>query len=212
MGNTVFLYRTKAADDRDCCAYIEPIRFECGHYFSSVGIKGACYSKSDFEPYENIDTFLTEEEYNKLLSIKKSIEELGYGITKGDERYQKGMEICKEYQTIIDKLKSDEGNDFYAEIIADEMNYMMSVYNLDEDDISDIYNNYSLDYMDRAIIGYVFEDAEELAYEEIDCYINTKELGFIMNYFDYEAFGRDLVNDNELYYELSDGRVVTLNY
>lgn len=212
MSKLIFLYRTKAADDRDCCAYIKPIRFECGHYFSCVGVYGACYSKSDFEPYENIDTFLTEEEYNKLLSIKKSIEELGYGITKGDERYEKGIEICKEYQTIIDKLESKEGQDFYSEIVADEMNYMMSVYNLDEDDINDIYNNYTLDYMDRAMIGCVYDDVEELAYEEIDCYINTKELNFIMNYFDYESFGRDLVNNDERYYELSDGRIITLNY
>ena len=31
-------------------------------------------------------------------------------------------------------------------------------------------------------------------------------------YFDYDKFGEDLVNEDENYLELDDGRVVSLNY
>lgn len=34
----------------------------------------------------------------------------------------------------------------------------------------------------------------------------------LMNYFDYERFGEDLVNESEGYLELSSGMVVYLNY
>ena len=54
MSKYLFLYREKAADDRDCCAYIEAKnpRFECGHYFGGVGLHGACYCGHDFPDYE----------------------------------------------------------------------------------------------------------------------------------------------------------------
>lgn len=74
MGNKVFLYRTKEADDRDCCAYIdiadlEKMRICCDRKFN---IYGACYSASLGGRYANlsyseIETYLTEEQYNSCL-------------------------------------------------------------------------------------------------------------------------------------------------
>ena len=76
-----------------------------------------------------------------------------------------------------------------------------------------IFNEYYLDYRDRGIIGSVFSDSSDLGYEE------AWSLGYIKNgdtiserYFDYDKFGEDLVNEDENYLELDDGRVVSLNY
>lgn len=208
-----FLYRTKAADDRDCCAYIESPKFECGHYFSHINPCGACYSGGEFKPYDKIDTFLTEKEYNKIISFNKVIDDLGHGITKGDDRYNKGMKFCAEIQPIFDKLNSVEGTEFAEEIFESEAEYIQEEYGLSYEEIEEIYNNYSLDYQDRAIIGYVYQDSSDFGYAEMENYFAGNNLpDILMNYFDYERFGEDLVNESESYLELSSGMIVYLNY
>ena len=212
MGNKIFLYREKSANDRDCCAYIERPSFECGHYFGRIGIHGACYSSSLKAAYQDIDTILTETEYNKLLEYNKLINELGYGITKDDERYQKGLELIRELEPIFDKLESDEASNFFDQIVDDEKQVIMSEYGLDEEELEMIINEYSLDYCDRGIIGYVWRDSEELAMEYLtSCYTIPS---YLEGYIDYERFGNDLVNEDydHRYIELSDGRIVEMNY
>lgn len=214
MKEYVFLYKDNT-EDRDCCAYIEAeaIRFECNHYFGSVILHGACYCNDNFADYKDIRTVLTENEYNQLIKFNKDIKELGYGITKGDERYHKGVELCKAIQPIYDKLLSKENEKFFEEIIEEEKEYLMDTYNLDEDDIEYIFGNYYLDYRDRAVIGYVFEDAYDLGYEEAWSlgYVDSNNDSIASRYFDYEAFGKDLSNE-EGYVELSDGRIAKLCY
>lgn len=210
----VFLYK-KNVDDRDCCAYIEdkPMRFECGHYFGSIILEGACYSGKGFPEYEDIKTILTKEEYDKLNAFDTAISELGYGIKKGDDRYNKGVELCKEIQPVFDKLLSEENEELFKEVIEEEKEYMMNEYNLSEEDIEKIFNEYYLEYRDRGIIACVFENAYDCGYEEAwnCCYIengNTVQ----ERYFNFEKFGQDLADEDENYLELNDGRIVRLNY
>lgn len=209
----VFLYKDNS-EDRDCCAYIKasPMRWECDHYFGSVGLNGACYSNSNFADYKDIKTVLTEEEYGQLIQFALDIRDLGYGITKGDERYNKGVELCKAIQPVYDKLLSEENEEFFEQIQAEEREYLMDEYGFDDDDIDKIFGNYSLDYRDRGVIGCVFKDIYDCGYEE------AWSLGYVENndsivsrYFDFEAFGEDLAND-EYHVLLDDGRVVSLNY
>lgn len=211
----LFLFREKDSDDRDCCAYIDSKnpRFECNHYFGSVNLNGACYSGHEFPAYEDIETVLTEAEYNELIQFNKAINDLGYGITKGDERYNKGVSLAKSVQHIYDKLESEEAKEFQQKIIESEIEYMKDEYSLDDIDIKKIFDEYYLDYRDRGIIGSVFQNSSDLGYEE------AWSLGYIKNgdsiadrYFDYEKFGEDLVNEDEDYLELDDGRAVSLNY
>lgn len=213
MGKYIFLYKENT-EDRDCCAYIESRaeRFECNHYFGSVILHGACYSKHDFANYEDIKTVLTENEYNQLVKFNEDINNLGYGITKGDDRYNKGIELCKAIQPIYDKLLSEENEDFFNEIIEEEKEYLMDEYGFDEDDIKQIFDEYYLDYRDRGIVSCVFEDTEDLGYEE------AYSLGYVDNnnsvasrYFDFKKFGEDLLQE-EQYIQLADGRCICLNY
>ena len=85
--------------------------------------------------------------------------------------------------------------------------------NLSDEDVKKIFNEYAQVYRDRSIVGSVYEDYEELGYEE------AWSMGYIkdndpisMRYFDTENFGEDLVNDDGRYLELNDGRIVSLNY
>lgn len=207
----LFLYRLKNSEDRDACAYVDdiPSTFDCGHYFGGVCIQGACYCGGELASYEDIETILTKQEYDKLLKFNADIKELGYGIGRGDERYNKGLELIHDIQPIYNKLKSEEAEKFEQNIMYNEKEIMMDMWNLSEDDIEEILNDYSLDYKDRSIIGYVYDDVEELAENEIEQCFDVPD--FLTNYIDYSKFGEDLLQDYDTYKELADNRAVYYN-
>ena len=211
----VFLYKEINCDDRDCCAYIEsrPMRFECNRYFGGVILQGSCYCGGEFAPYEEIKTVLTEDEYEALISFNKEIKKNGCGVTVGDERYKKGIELCEGIQYVYDKLNSEENQKIFEEVQEEEIRYLMEEYRLSDEDVEKIFNEYALMYRDRSIVGSIYEDYNDLGYEE------AWELGYIKEndlistrYFDTEKFGEDLVNEDNRYLELDDGRIVSLNY
>lgn len=207
----LFLYRLKNSEDRDACAYIDeiPSTFDCGHYFGGVCLQGACYCGSEFASYEDIETILTKQEYEKLLKFHEEIKELGYGIERGDERYNKGLDLIDDIQPIYDKLQSEEAEKFEEKIMDDEKEIMMDEWNLSEDDVEEILIDYSLDYKDRSIIGYVYDDVEELAENEIEQCFDVPD--YLTSYIDYSRFGEDLLQDYDVYKELESGRVVHYN-
>lgn len=214
MSKRVFLFKDNS-EDRDCVAYIEnkPIRFECDHYFGSVILEGACWSGRNWDKinYNDITTILSEQEFEQLKQFDKDINNLGYGIEKGDTRYNKGIELCNRIQHVYDKLNSEENQELFKQVQQEEIEYLMNVYSLNEDDIQEIFDNYYLDYRDRGIVGSIYENSEDLGYEEAYSmgYINDNDS--ITRYFNYEQFGEDLLQE-EQYLELSDGRVAYLNY
>lgn len=214
MSEYVFLYRIKNSDDRDCCAYINAnsSEFVCNHYFSGINICGSCYSGRDWAAYDDIETILTRTEYNQLLKYKKELHELGYGITKGDSRYQKGIKIIKKIEPIIDKLKSDEAQEFFNRISSEEMEVLKEEYELNDSDIECILNEYPLDYRDRSIVAAVYSDMDDLGREEAwQCgYINRENESLMDRYFDYEKFGEDVVSEDEFFIEITHNRAVRI--
>lgn len=215
MSKYVFLYKEQGTEDRDCVKYIEINRYgklECDHYFPSINLIGACFSMGielDNIDFDNITSLLTEDEFKQLEQYNKSVNELGYGITKGDERYQKGIELYNSIKPIFDKLASEENQILFEQVQQEEREYLKEEYSLDDADIDQIFNYYGLDYRDRGIVSTVFNDIEEAAEEE------AEQLGYVTKenerYFDYEKFGEDLL-EGEQYLELSDGKIVYLNY
>lgn len=214
MSEHVFLYRIKNSDDRDCCAYIDTngSEFVCNHYFSGINICGSCYSGRDWAAYDDIETILTRTEYNQLLKYKKELHELGYGITKGDSRYQKGIKIINKIEPIVDKLKSDEAQEFFDRISSEEMQVLKEEYELNDSDIECILNEYPLDYRDRSIVAAVYSDMDDLGREEAwQCgYINRENESLMDRYFDYEKFGEDVVSEDEFFIEITHNRAVRI--
>ena len=209
MNKYVFLYRVTEETDRDSCAYLEnkPMRFECGHYFGRMILHGSCYCNSDWKDYSDIETILTEDEYNTLRKIDMEISELGFGIKSEDERYQKGLALTKKVMAIFDKLNSEEAAEFFHRIVEDEKRIVMDDHRLKEEEIEEAFDNYPLDYQDRSIIGTVFDDYEELGREEAYQLGYVKEGDFIERYFDFEKFGKNLL-ESEMYQELTSGKCV----
>lgn len=211
----VFLYKENDTDDRDCVVYIKnkAERFECNHYFGNVILHGSCFCNSDWPEYNKITTCLTKKQYKDLQKFNKSINELGYSIKIGDERYLQGIKLCEGIQPVFDKLNGEENEELFEQVIEEEKEYLTDEYNLSEKDIEHIFNNYCLDYRDRSIVSCVFEDAADCGYEEAVSmgYINNKD-SISSRYFDYEKFGEDLVEESDRYLELDNGRIVCLNY
>ena len=156
---------------------------------------------------------LTKDEYEEILTFNIFIKALGYGITKGDSRYRAGIKLIDSIKHIYDKLKSDEAFAFFEDIQKSEMEYLKEEYNLSDRNIEEIFNEYAEDFRDRSIVSYIYDNSEEAGREE------AWQLGYVKDddsisskYFDYKKFGEDLVEDDEYFMELCDGRVVRLSY
>ena len=89
----------------------------------------------------------------------------------------------------------------------------MNEYSLSREDIDFIFEEYYLDYQDRGIVGCVYEDVEDLGHEEFELFIGFAEnISMVEKYFDFKAFGEDLVYESDSYIELPSGKCVSLNY
>lgn len=194
MSRYTFLFKENGTNDRDCVRYVELKDLKENHICcdGKFNVHGACFSmslKGDNISYEDITTILTEEEFKALCNPDG-----------------------KDLTSIIEKLESEENTELFEQIIEEEKEFLMDEYNLDEDDIDTIFDNYGLDYRDRAVVGYVYDDTYDLGYEE------AWSLGYVDNndsiasiYFDFEAFGEDIAND-EYHCKLADGRIASLMY
>ena len=195
MNNYVFLFRTKAADDRDCCAYIDIDDLKAVHKGcdGKFNVHGACYSASlggkyaDYQ-YSEIDTILTENQYNRL-------------VNPADDDL---------FNDVIEALTSEEAENYFEQIIESEREYIAEEYNLSDEEIDTVFDEYYLPYRDRGIISYVWRNYEDIGIEYAEACGNIPE--FLENYIDYESFGEDLVNEAERYIELESGWIVEVNY
>lgn len=214
MRNRLFLAKVKNSDDRDIVKYIEFTGFECNHYFGGLHIEGACFGGFEKEfrnlvenNFEELETILTKDEFIKLFKLNDELKALGYGIEKDSDKYNKGLEIIKEYENTIEKkLQSNENKELFEKVIADEKEYVKNEYNLSDLEVDDIFENYGLEYQDRAIISHIFRDFDDMVYEEKFNFGYDKQ-----PYFDDESFGYDLL-ENENYYKLDSGKIVSYNY
>ena len=219
----LFLFRKKADAKPEYVevAYIkeQPIEFQCGHYWSGISLCGPTfYSNSEWPKYEDIETILTKGEYLALMTINKKLKELKYGIKqdKNDPRYKEGLVLKKAAQKIIDKLSSEENQDFFEKIWEEEKNNLMDEYSLSEDDIENILGQYREGYKDSSIISCIYKDAEEFGYEEANScgFISSygNQANPLEKYIDFEKFGEDVIDEHsDQYIQLEDGRVVCMN-
>lgn len=186
---TVFFFKENDTNDRDCVKYL---RLDNG----APSVCGACFwgMWGEYPAYESVTTILTEYEYNALC-------------------HDKAADNDNDLSPIFDKLRSEENDKLFEQVQQEEIEYLMDEYNLDEQEVLDIFEDYSEPYRDRGIVGCVYNDAYDLGYEMASeyGYICNDNLANMERYFDFEKFGEDLTDDY-YYYELSDGRIVSLNY
>jgi hypothetical protein len=78
-----------------------------------------------------------------------------------------------------------------------------------DEDLETIFNEYYQEYRDRAVVNYVYDNVEDLGRSRAEDFGVVEE--HYEQYFDFEEFGSDLLNDEE-YIKLSDGRVASVSY
>lgn len=192
MRRTVFLFRTKSTADKFCCAYIDigdlkTMRICCDGKFN---IRGANFSMSlngEFD-YSEIETILTENQYNRLINPDKN--------------------DCMD--DIVRALTSSEAEELFEQIVDDEKEIVKDGYGLSSDEVDKIFNEYSLPYQDHSIVWRIWNSIEELGREYIEgCYNVPKCLD---NYIDYESFGESLLDNCERYVDLGNGYVAEYVY
>ena len=211
MEHYIFLGRTK---DEGICYYTqdEPAKFECGHYFASPYLTNASCLIHDFPEYENLETILSKDEYDRFLKLKDDINSLGFGINIGDERYEKGLKLRQSLLTdVYTKLTSTKATEFFGNIIKDEKRKLAELYDLTDCQVDQIFDESPMDYKDAGIVASVCYDSKEIAEEFIDnFYFNIDDIpGFKLSYYiDYDKLGHDLVIESDDYLELNDGRIV----
>ncbi len=193
MAEYTFLFKENGTDDRDCVRYIRLADLKSNHTCidGRFNVHGACYSMSLREndaDYGSITTILTEEEYKMLCNPEG-----------------------KDLTSIIEKLESEANAKLFEEVAEEEAEYLMYEYGLNKEDVEQIFNEYYLGYRDRGVVGYVFNDAYDLGYEEAFSLGYVDRNSVAERYFDFKKFGEDLLEE-EQYLELNNGRCVYLNY
>lgn len=197
--------------------YIDKMGFHCGHYFGGGNLQGAGFSvelKLDKIDFDNITTILTKKEFEVFVEKMKELHDLGYGLDSSQKQdiRDKGYEILDFLEcTIYSKLASRENQELFERVIKEEKEKTMEKFYLDKDTVDLLYDyykdiNYNHQYQDSEIIIRVFEDFEEIGQDWVDngC-IELSDSA--EQYFDYEAYGKDIVSNNDFFYELADGRI-----
>lgn len=191
MSKYVFVGRVKDTNDRDCCFYVEDYLHK--DICDNIILQGACYcgfyeEKLRAAEEGNVESYLTQEELIDFL----------YG---------------NNYDFYINKLQSEEAQEFQNKIIEEEKEWVMNYYDISKEDVDCIFNEYYLDYQDRGIVSYIYEDKYELGEEEItNCgYLNSLP-DEVAQFFDFEGYGDHLVNYGDSYIELPSGKCASLNY
>lgn len=151
-----------------------------------------CGSHSSWErigkfQYEEVETILTKEEFDVLANRKS--------ITK------------EKLQAIIDKLYSDENEEFLDKIVNRELEYLQEDYDLSDDDIEDIKNKVSHKYyFDRNCICQIYDNYEELGQYIISEFYEIPDN--LHPYIKAEDLGYDVVNEDAKYMVMDNKRIV----
>ena len=192
MSKYIFVGRVSDNEyDRDCCFYVE--EKEHRNIANEIILHGANYCGFYEEKIKaieegNVESYLSQEELIDFLN-------------------------GNNYDFYIEKLQSEEAKEFQARIIEEEKEYVMDEYYLSREDVDCIFEEYYLDYQDRGIVCRIYDDVEDLGYEEFDSLVGFAEnISIVEKYFDFKAFGEDLIYDSECYIELPSGKCAQLSY
>lgn len=138
--------------------------------------------------YNNLVTILSEEELNDLCY--------------DNEEAMPG---------IITKLDSKSNTTLFLGVTMEEREVLKASWDLNDDDVDRIFDEYPLDYKDRDIVGNIYVSPYALGdeYASQTLYID-KEMSWLRDYIDFNGIGEDLCQE-EMFIKLSDGRCIIYN-
>lgn len=215
----LFLAKIENSDDRDAVYYLDFDGIRENGYFSNINLNGSCFSGFKKElldvvenDFDSLETIYTKEEIKQLFALDDELDKVKSCINIDKEKiHDRGVKITNEINCLLDKLRSGDNEELFQNIVEEEKVWCMNEYNLSKEEIDDIFNNYNGNYQDRSIIVTVYKDKEEL-FDEMRFNGIIECSDYLIDYVDKERYINDVLEEDNTFYELSDGRIVYYSY
>ena len=215
----LFLAKIENSDDRDVVYYLDFDGIRKDGYFSSINLNGSCFSGFKQElldvvenDFDSLETIYTKDEIKQLFALDDELDKVKSCINiDKDKIHDRGVKITNEINCLLDKLRSGDNEELFQNIVEEEKVWCMNEYNLSKEQIDDIFDNYKGNYQDRSIIVTVYNDKEEL-FDEMRFNGIIECSDYLVDYVDKERYINDVLEEDNTFYELSDGRIVYYSY
>ena len=215
----LFLAKIENSDDRDVVYYLDFEGIRENGYFSNINLNGSCFSGFKKElldiienEFDSLETIYTKEEITKLFELDDELDKVKNCINADKEKiHDRGVKITNEINCLLDKLRSGDNEELFLNVIEEEKVWCMNEYNLSKEQIDDIFDNYDNSYQDRSIICTVYEDKEDM-FDNLRWNRIIEVSDYLIDYVDKDGYIDSILNEDNTYYELSDGRIVYYSY
>ena len=192
-----FLLKINRGDKDPIVVYVDPATLRKGHFHLSgcptpYNVYRILYEEVK---YSDLTTLLTEEEFE---SIRCDEDISFHAIIENAE--SKGINI----PAILHKVESEENEKLFERVIQEEKYYLINKEGMREDDVNYLFDCLG-DYRDNSALTGLFKNEKELGEYYVDDYYNVDS--FLENYIDYEAIGRNLLEDDSRYLKLPSGLI-----
>lgn len=195
------LYR-KNRYDEECC-YINT--------FSTIPhLEGPTFSTSSFDKYDDIETFISREEYENLRDIINDCHAINEPTTDSPELQYL---LAKTKKIFDDIFERPEYFEFENKIIKEEAMIVSRQFNIPADEIvTDIFEE--TEYFDRNLISNVYQDVEDLAEHYLDNnFGGHNDIEFVKSCIDMGALGSKIIDYDSYgtYRVMSNDKIVELS-
>lgn len=215
----LFLAKIENSDDRDVVYYLDFDGIRKDGYFSNINLNGSCFSGFKKElldvvenDFDSLETIYTKDEIKQLFALDDELDKVKSCINIDKEKiHDRGVKITNEINCLLDKLRSGDNEELFQNIVEEEKVWCMNEYNLSKEQIDDIFDNYKGNYQDRSIICTIYEDKEDM-FDNLRWNGCIEVSDYLIDYVDKERYISDVLEEDNTFYELSDGRIVYYSY
>lgn len=179
-----FLLKINRENQDPIVVYVDPATLRKGHFHLSLcpppcNVYGMLYDGE--VKYSELTTLLTEEEF-KAICCDDNI----------------------NIPAILNKVESEENEKLFEQVIQEEKDYLINKEGMREDDVNYLFDCLG-DYRDSSVLYGLFKNERDLGKYYVDD--NYDVDSFLENYIDYEAIGRNLLEDDSRYLKLPSGLI-----
>ena len=193
-----FLLKINRENQAPIVVYVDPATLRKGHFYlsfcpSPYNVYGMLYGGE--VKYSDLTTLLTEEEFKAICCD----DNINYHAVICNAE-SKGINI----PAILNKVESEENEKLFEQVIQEEKDYLINKEGMREDDVNYLFDCLG-DRKDSSALYGLFKNEKELGEYYVDD--NYDVDSFLENYIDYEAIGRNLLEDDSRYLKLPSGLI-----
>lgn len=193
-----FLLKINRENQAPIVVYVDPATLRKGHFYlsfcpSPYNVYGMLYGGE--VKYSDLTTLLTEEEFKAICGNETISYHAIFDKVKSGEI---------NIPDILNKVESEENEKLFERVIQEEKDYLINKEGMREDDVNYLFDCLG-EYRDSSALYGLFKNEKELGEYYVDD--NYDVDSFLENYIDYEAIGRNLLEDDSRYLKLPSGLI-----